>query len=98
MQIKVLSRDREASVLLRQRWIYICMLYTHYELVFACNDVYIHTSLKHPIQQVRAIYLLLMEEIPNNHLRCEKTLQIAESTTNLNWWTQDFHQHYTPED
>lgn len=27
MQIKVVSRDREASVLLRQQWIYICMLY-----------------------------------------------------------------------
>ena len=39
----------------------------------------------------RLILVLLMEEIPNNHLGCIKpVVNNGISTTNLNWWFPDF--------
>ena len=50
-------------------------------------DPSIHPSI-HPwsISSPKFTTLLLMEEIPSNHLGCVKPLKSWDKTTNLNWW------------
>ena len=71
--------------------------------VHKCPSTYITQQKKHKVKNSSCVVpkknmVLLMAEIPNNHLRwCWNPINNGISTTNLNWWFRQIsgtHQQY----